>query len=67
MAQKIDKKESDEDTKFVKEEKEPTRDYIFQKTGITKTGFIIIVIFLIVLVVGLAVSGIFFEVPWKNP
>ncbi|MGB7395753.1 MAG: hypothetical protein WA913_15305 [Pricia sp.] len=67
MDQNKDKKETDKDTEFVKEENQSTRNYIFQKSGITKTGFIIIVIFLIILIVGLAVSGIFFEVPWKNP
>lgn len=55
-----DKKETDKDVKFVKEETEPTRKYIFQKNRITKTGFIIIVLFLALLILGIFISGIFF-------
>ncbi|NNE77213.1 MAG: hypothetical protein HKN31_09090 [Pricia sp.] len=63
----MDEKEKDENTEFVKEENDPKRGYIFQKTGITKTGFWIIIAFLVLIFIGLAVSGIFFETPTKNP
>ncbi|GAA4106823.1 hypothetical protein GCM10022393_01470 [Aquimarina addita] len=47
--------------KFVKEEEENREDYIFQKNTKTKfgTGFIIIV--LILLVIGVVASGLYFE------
>ena len=62
-----DEKEMDENTEFVKEENQNTRDYIFQKNTITKTGFWIIIGFLILLVLGLVISGVFFEAPDTNP
>jgi len=63
----MEEKEKDQDTEFVKEEHDPKRGYIFQKTGITKTGFWIIIAFLILIAIGLIVSGIFFGAPAKNP
>lgn len=62
-----DQNETDKDTKFVKEENEPTRKYIFQKNGITKTGFAIIILFLILIIIGIYISGIFFENTTVNP
>lgn len=62
-----DKKETDRETRFVKEEHQPTREYVFQKNKITKTAFFIIIIFLVILAIGLVVSGIFFEAPATNP
>lgn len=56
----IEPKEMDENTEFVKEKHDPKREYIFQKTGITKTGFIIIIAFLIIIFIGLVISGVFF-------
>lgn len=51
------KKESDENTEFVKEEHESKSGYIFQKNTITKIAAIIVVIFLIIIIIGLVVSG----------
>lgn len=47
--------------KFVKEENEERRDYIFQKNTKTKVGTKFIVIILILLIIAVAVSGIFLE------
>jgi hypothetical protein len=56
------KKEDDVDTELVKEEHEPTRNYIFQKSTITKVAVIIIIGFLVLIVLGLVISGVdFFE------
>lgn len=54
---KIDKKETDENTEFVKDEQQHTRNYIFQKNTITKVATIIVIAFLILLIIGLVVSG----------
>ncbi len=62
-----DEKEMDKKTEFVKEKNQKTRDYVFQKNTITKTAFYIIVGFLILLVIGLVVSGVFFQAPDTNP
>ncbi len=62
-----DEKETDQNTEFVKEEHEPTRNYIFQKNTITKTAVIIIIAFLVLITIGLVVSGVFFETPSKSP
>lgn len=64
---KIDIKQPEEDTELVKEADNPKRNYIFQKTGITKTGFYIIIAFLVLLIIGIIVSGVFFESPAENP
>lgn len=64
---KGDEKEMDKNIQFVKEENQKTRNYIFQKNSITKTGFYGIVGFLILLVLGLVLSGVFFEAPDTNP
>lgn len=55
------KKQGNEKTEFVKEEGEKKEEYIFQKNTITKTGMYIIIGFLILLAIGLLVSGVFFE------
>ena len=52
-----DQKGTDEDANFVKEESEPTRNYIFQKSTITKIAVIIVIGFLVLLVLGLVASG----------
>ncbi|WP_299257700.1 hypothetical protein [uncultured Aquimarina sp.] len=47
--------------KFVKEEDEERRDYIFQKNTKTKAGMKIIILVLILLIVGVVASGVFLE------
>jgi hypothetical protein len=59
----MEEKEKDQGTEFVKDERDPKRGYIFQKTGITKIGFWIIIAFLILIAIGLIVSGVFFDAP----
>ncbi|MFD0798392.1 hypothetical protein ACFQZJ_13045 [Maribacter chungangensis] len=56
-------KQGKEETKFIKEPEEPTRDYIFQKNGITITAAYIVVGFLILLIAGLIVSVFYFGSP----
>ncbi len=63
---KIDLKETVEETELVKEETDPKRDYIFKKSGITKTGFWIIIAFLIMIILGLILSGVLFSDPDSN-
>ncbi|WP_026814377.1 hypothetical protein [Arenibacter certesii] len=63
----IDKKQGVEDTELLKEEKDPKQNYIFQKTNITKTGFIIILVALILIVIGITISGAFFGSDVQNP
>ncbi len=59
---KPDKKENDNDSKFVKEEHESTQKFIFQKSTITKVAVIIVIAFLILIIIGLVASGTtFFE------
>ncbi|WP_188112277.1 hypothetical protein [Aquimarina sp. RZ0] len=48
--------------KFVKEEVEERRDYIFQKNTKTKVGTKFIVLVLILLIVGVVASGVFLDV-----
>jgi hypothetical protein len=56
-------KQGEEKTKFIKEPQEETRDYIFQKNTKTKVGTYIMISFLILLVIGLIVSAVFFGSP----
>ncbi|MCK0159174.1 hypothetical protein [Allomuricauda sp. F6463D] len=58
-----DDKQPKEDLEFVKEEENPKPNYIFQKTGITKLGFVIILTILILIIVGIFLSGMFFTSP----
>ena len=62
MADKInDPKVNDEDTKIVKDENDKTGNFIFKNSKITKTGFVIIVVFLIILIIGVIASGVFMD------
>lgn len=53
----MDNKQTNEETEFVKDEQEPKKKYIFQNSKITIAAVVIVVAFLILLVVGLVVSG----------
>lgn len=53
----MDKKESDKNTEFVKEGHDQKKSFVFQKNMITKIGVIIIAVFLIIIIIGLVVSG----------
>ncbi|MCK0124423.1 hypothetical protein MWU76_08405 [Gelidibacter sp. F2691] len=46
---------------FIKEEDEKTADYIFQKDDTTKSTTLFVAIVLVVLVVGVVVSGFYFD------
>lgn len=50
-------KQGEEETKFVKEPEQPTKQFIFQKNRKTIFGAIFIIIVLIVIVVAIMVSG----------
>lgn len=56
-------KQGEENTELVKEEENPKRNYIFQKNKKTVVATVIIVAFLIFLILGLVLSGVFFETP----
>ncbi|MBV7267855.1 hypothetical protein [Winogradskyella luteola] len=47
--------------KFVKEEEEERGDYILQKDTKTKVGATFIIVTLIILIIAVVISGIFFE------
>ena len=46
---------------FIKEEGEKTRDYIFQKDTTTKSTALFVGAILVVLIIGVIVSGFYFE------
>ncbi|AWX43189.1 hypothetical protein HME9304_00176 [Flagellimonas maritima] len=50
-------KQGEENTKFVKNEEEPTRKYIFQNNTKTKTAFYFILAALILLIIAVAITG----------
>ena len=52
---------NDPKTKFIKDSDEETREYILQKNKKTKTAAIIIGSFLILLIIGIIVSGVSFD------
>lgn len=49
-----------QETKFVKEPEEETQEYILQKNKKTKVGITILVSFLVILIIGIIVSNVFF-------
>ena len=49
-----------QETKFVKESEEETQQYILQKNKKTKVGITILVAFLVLLMVGVIISNVFF-------
>lgn len=54
-------KQGPEETEFVKEEGDRTDQYIFQENTKTKTGAFIIIAFLIILVLGIVISALYFS------
>ena len=54
-------KQGPEKTEFVKEPEKETGKYIFQKNKKTKVGFIITVIFLVILIIGIIISNQFLD------
>ncbi|WP_298998095.1 hypothetical protein ACOKFD_01065 [Flagellimonas sp. S174] len=54
-----DKKQGDENFEIAKEEKKEKRNYIFQKNTKTKTGFVLIIVFLAILILAVAATQIF--------
>ncbi|WP_169514418.1 hypothetical protein [Gelidibacter mesophilus] len=46
---------------FIKEEEEKTNDYIFQKDATTKSTTMFVAIVLVVLIIGVIISGFYFE------
>ncbi|HEA22072.1 MAG TPA: hypothetical protein ENH87_14290 [Pricia antarctica] len=59
----MEEKQGPEKTEFVKEENESKEEYVFQKNTKTKTGTYIIVGILIILVIGILISALFFDAP----
>ncbi|MEP3372548.1 MAG: hypothetical protein ABJL43_12905 [Maribacter dokdonensis] len=53
-------KENIKETKFVKEPEEETREFILQKNKKTKLGVTILISFLVILIIGIIVSNVFF-------
>ena len=53
-------KENTKETKFVKEPEEETREFILQKNKKTKLGITILISFLVILIIGIIVSNVFF-------
>ncbi|SHJ55078.1 hypothetical protein [Maribacter aquivivus] len=49
-----------EETKFVKEPEEETQQYILQKNKKTKVGVTILIAFLVLLIIGVIISNVFF-------
>lgn len=54
-------KQNTEETKFVKEPEEETQEYILQKNKKTKLGVTIITAFLVILIIGIIISNVFFN------
>ncbi|WP_405411793.1 hypothetical protein [Maribacter sp. Asnod1-A12] len=50
-----------EETKFVKDPEENTQEYILQKNKKTKVGATILIAFLVLLIIGLIISNLFFN------
>lgn len=54
-------KQGEENTEFVKKPEKDKQKYIFQKDKKTKIGAAIIIGFLILMIIGVIVSGVAFE------
>lgn len=46
---------------FIKEEEDKTRDYIFQKDATTKSTTTFVAIILVLLIIGVVISGFYFK------
>ncbi|WP_156125433.1 hypothetical protein [Cellulophaga sp. Hel_I_12] len=57
----MQKKESDEQTKFIKDPKDETQQFILQKNKKTLMASVIILVFLVLLVLAIVLSGLAFE------
>lgn len=55
-----EKKEMDRNTELIKKEHDSKSEYIFQNSPITRKGLAIILSFVLVLLVGLWLSGVIF-------
>lgn len=53
-------KQNTQETKFVKEPEEETREFIIQKNKKTKLGITILIAFLVILIIGIIISNVFF-------
>ena len=56
-----DEKQPEENMEFVKEKEDSKENYIFKKSKITKIGFLIVLVIFILVVVGVVLSGLYFE------
>ncbi|MEJ1222513.1 hypothetical protein [Sediminicola sp. 1XM1-17] len=56
----MQEKENDSKTEFIKEEEDNTQQFILQKNSKTKMAILIISIFLVILIGGIVISGLFF-------
>ncbi len=54
-------KQGKEEIEFVKEEKDSTDNYIFEKNTKTRSGFTIILVVLIIIIVAIGVSWYYFR------
>lgn len=54
-------KQGKEETKFIKEEKDQTDEFILQKNVKTRSGVTIIVVFIIILIIAIGVSWYYFR------
>ena len=59
--EKRDKKQPEENMGFIKEKENPKSNYIFRKSKITQIGFLIVLVIIILVVVGVVLSGLYFE------
>ncbi|WP_180272290.1 hypothetical protein [Maribacter sp. 4U21] len=54
-------KQGEENTEFVKESENETSKFIFQKNNKTKVGAAVIIIFLVLITLGIVLSGVSFN------
>jgi preprotein translocase subunit SecE len=54
-------KQGEENTKFIKEENDPTRKYIFQENKKTKLAASIVTVILVLILIGIIISGVLLD------